>query len=381
MTASPHLSAPPTTHNNHHGPSAASPPPQPGWIDSTRDLTSGIRKRLHCDRILLGVVDAQRPAADELLAVDEFADETVAQWLEAGFRRDSVLRTALRTGAVSGTAGEAQLAGAGLSAATPIACIALPDGSPDRRHWLAIAARESAPFTDAELRAIGLHLRQWIARFNRPLEPRMLRLLVGNNDRVIHADPGGEAWIDAAQIDMKRVMLELRETAAQRWPEQIGRCVHDVVFSLSGQPVWIRFQRRRLLAGTEAEQWYLELRPIDRGDLPALGVLEDERIARAVGYIHDEYATSPGLDTLAGLVEVSPFHFHRTFAKLTGTTPKQYVLQRQVQMAKWMLAARRGPISAIADATGFASHGHFTSTFRRMQNMSPSEYREQLDFA
>ncbi len=351
----------------------------PGWIDTTRDLTSTICNRLRCDRVLVGIIVPQRPRCDELIVCTGFSPGGVQVWLESGFRSDSVLRHALRTGAAAGTAGESQWVGPEIPAEIPVACFSLPEGFPDRRHWLVTASRPSGPFTDIDLHALSLIARQWIAQFNRPREEGLCRLLVGNNDRILHADPAGEAWLSAAQVDIKPLMSELRDVVQQRWPKFADDELHDAVFNLAGRCVWIRFERRRALPVDAAEQWYLELRPVEEGDLTPVGVIEDERIARAVGYIDDHYNDSPGLNIVADLVEISAFHFHRLFSKLVGTTPKQYVLQKQIHMAKWMLRTRRMPISAIASQTGFASHGHFTSTFRRMQNLSPTEYREKSE--
>lgn len=349
-----------------------------GWIDAAKSLTSLLRERLRCDRVLVGVVNPQRPLCDELLICDRFKKDAVQSWLDSGFRRDSVLRDALRTGAGAGTASESQWVEGGISANVSVASVALPEGYPDRRFWVTVVTRAGSAFTDTELRALSLYSRAWAARFNRPRELGVCRILVGHDDRIIHADPTGAAWIDSAGIDIKRVMIDLREVAEQRWPDLAEHEIHDVVFRLADQPIWIRFERRRALAIEAAEQWYLEMRILDVEDLPPIGVIEDDRIARALGYLHDHFAESPSLNTISTLVDISPFHFHRTFSKLVGTTPKQYSLQKQIQMAKWILSAQRVPISVVADATGFASHGHFTSTFRRMTKLSPTEYREQV---
>lgn len=349
-----------------------------GWIEAAKNLVSVLRDRLRCDRVLVGMVNPQRPLSDELLICDRFKKDAVQAWLDSGFRRDSVLRDALRTGAGTGTAAASQWSEGGIGAGVSVACVALPEGYPDRHFWVTVVTRAGAAFTDAELRVLSLYSRMWAARFNRPHEFGVCRILVGHDDRIVHADPSGAAWLDSSGIDVKRVMIDLREVAEQRWPDLAENQIHDVVFRLADQPVWIRFERRRALAIDAAEQWYLEMRILEADDLPPIGIIEDDRIARAIGYLHDHFAQTPSLNTISNLVDISPFHFHRTFSKLVGTTPKQYSLQKQIQMAKWILSAKRVPISVVADATGFASHGHFTSTFRRMTKLSPSEYREQV---
>jgi len=372
------VSIAPDAPSHHKGKRATPSTTKVGWIDAADSLVSVLRERLRCDRVLVGVVNPQRPLSDELLICDRFKKDAVQTWLGSGFRRDSVLRDALRTGAGTGTAATSQWSEGGIGANVSVACVALPEGYPDRRFWITVVTRTGSAFTDTELRALSLHSRAWAARFNRPRELGVCRILVGHDDRIVHADPSGATWLDSSGIDVKRVMTELREVAEQRWPDLAERQIHDVVFRLADQPVWIRFERRRALAIDAAEQWYLEMRVLEVDDLPPVGVIEDDRIAQAIGYLHDHFAESPGLNTISNLVEISPFHFHRIFSKLVGTTPKQYSLQKQIQMAKWILSAQRVPISVVASATGFASHGHFTSTFRRMTKLSPSEYREQV---
>lgn len=350
-----------------------------GWLDSIRDLTGAARKRLRCDRLLFGIVVPQRPRIDELIACDRFPTAAIQSWLESGHRGDALLRGAMRLGAAAGTAGEANWSGSDIPASAPLACITLPEGYPDRRHWLLVATRASDPFTDADLHALSLLARQWVARFNQPRELNLCRVLIGNNDRIIHANPSGEAWLNAAQVDLKSMMSLLREVVDQRWPSFADNQLHDVVFNLGGKPVWIVIERRRALSNDAAEQWHFEMRPLERGEMLPVGLVEDDRVGQVLGYIHDRYNESPSLTAISNLVDVSPFHFHRLFSRLVGTTPKQYVLLKQIHMAKWMLRSKRMAISRIASDTGFASHGHFTSTFRRMQGQSPTEYREQSD--
>ena len=75
---------------------------------------------------------------------------------------------------------------------------------------------------------------------------------------------------------------------------------------------------------------------------------------------------------------MSPLHFQRLYMKQVGISPKQYLMRKQLQMAKWFLRAHRIHISKVASATGFSSHGHFTSTFHRLIGVSPTEYRESF---
>jgi AraC-like DNA-binding protein len=168
-------------------------------------------------------------------------------------------------------------------------------------------------------------------------------------------------------------------TVAQRWDAFDDQRERDVAMMFDGITQWIRFRMYNPLGRDDAIHWRLELTPLENGELPAVGLIEDERIAQALAYIHDHFHESPNLSNIAKAVHLSPFHFHRIFSKLVGISPKQYLQSKQLQTARWLLRSTSKAIGDIAEATGFASHGHFTSTFHRVVGLSPSEYREKSD--
>jgi AraC-like DNA-binding protein len=159
--------------------------------------------------------------------------------------------------------------------------------------------------------------------------------------------------------------------------DRIGRGC-DIVTRIGSEPRWVKCETRRAINHPAASHDLFELRAIDEDELPAVGVVEDQRVAEALGYLHDHYNEGPTLSDLAAVVDVSPFHFHRVFTKHVGVSPKQYQLLKQLQVARWRLRCGREPIGSIADEVGFANHAHFTSTFRRILGVSPSEYQRHF---
>ena len=90
------------------------------------------------------------------------------------------------------------------------------------------------------------------------------------------------------------------------------------------------------------------------------------------------YADSLDLPALASLVEASPFHLARVFRGRTGSTIHAYRTQLRLRLAFDRVADPREELTGIALDMGFASHSHFTDTFRRAFAMSPSEFRRAI---
>ena len=84
------------------------------------------------------------------------------------------------------------------------------------------------------------------------------------------------------------------------------------------------------------------------------------------------------LAALAAAARLSPFHFLRAFKESLGLTPGQYVLDRRIEQAKFLLANGDLRIAAISVSVGFAHSSHFTRAFRRKTGVPPSVFRNSL---
>jgi AraC-like DNA-binding protein len=345
------------------------------WREGSDAFVEHVQQYIPMDSLVLGVVNLRQPRPEGLLVAHQVEPDAVSQWCERNYKQDALLREARRRGmAVSRTGGE------GTGPPLPegqhaMVHLQLANAVEGRTWYLAIGRRSNA-FTDKEQKLGSLLLRQLQVQFDQCEETGLGRLLLGLDNRLIHADPGSEANFVSEPETFTRLVDMFQPTVAQRWPELDDNTVHDMVLDL-GRPIWVRFYRGGEVDGLEVRHWYLELRPVTQDDVPPIGVLEDERIARAVAYLTDNYEQAPSLSDVARAVSTSPFHFHRLFSREVGLSPKHFLLRMQLQMAKWMLSATRIPIGDIASHTGFASHGHFTATFHRLVGISPTEYRER----
>jgi AraC-like DNA-binding protein len=81
------------------------------------------------------------------------------------------------------------------------------------------------------------------------------------------------------------------------------------------------------------------------------------------------------LADLAARVQLSPYHFLRTFSAVLGVTPHQYVVRARLRNAARDLALDDRPITDVALSAGFADVSNFVRTFGRAAGMSPRQFR------
>lgn len=78
---------------------------------------------------------------------------------------------------------------------------------------------------------------------------------------------------------------------------------------------------------------------------------------------------------LADALGLSAGFFCRAFSAAVGQAPHDHIVDRRLSRARLLLRNPGLDLSAIAHASGFASHAHMTATFRKRLGVTPSELR------
>ncbi|MCE9591633.1 MAG: AraC family transcriptional regulator [Planctomycetes bacterium] len=335
---------------------------------------AGLRQFVPWETLAWAHSSKANPSPDEVLHAVNAPERLFARWLDSDDHREP-FSCARKNGEVSLNPAEAESVGLGGMGFVTI--VALGTTGPGPRWWWLALARKENGFSPDERAIATMALRQWEASFHQPPTPMVGRVLLDRQFRLMHADPNTRVLFIRSPGVLDHLVQTMSVLVPQRWGEVgVGEPL-DFVLTLEGGPWWVRFHREPLAGSSEPGRWHLELYHLAEGELPVVGSIEDARIARAVGYIHQHYHRTPSLGEIADAVGVSPYHFHRLFTRTVGVSPKSYLQCKQIQVARWLLRATRKPIGAIAVDTGFSSHGHFTSTFRRMVGENPSDFREK----
>jgi AraC-like DNA-binding protein len=96
----------------------------------------------------------------------------------------------------------------------------------------------------------------------------------------------------------------------------------------------------------------------------------------AKDFIDREYAAPLDISAMAETACMSPAHFSRSFREAYGETPYSYLMTRRIERAKAFL--REG--MSVSDAcvlVGCTSLGSFSSRFRQLVGVTPSQYRDR----
>ena len=339
-------------------------------------VTGGaVNEQIACDAVAIANFGDKVQQPDEMLMACGWPRQVMGQWLASDIYRDPLIaRARRRSSAIRRMDSLDPRHPLRRYEHTMVQTLTVPGET--GRWWGLILSRNGLAFTPYEEHFAGLLLRCWQVGFDQRLEPRLGRLIIGHDDRLIHADPFTALWFTKSSGTLEQLLWLLHPIVNQRWPNLTDDESHDFVVELADELCWVRFRRTRALNVKGAEHWYLEIRELADETLPPVGTLEDGRIARALAYLHDRYHESPKLAEIAQAVQLSPFHFHRLFSEAIGTSPKHYLQGKQLQVAKWRLRCGGESIGSIANSTGFANHGHFTSTFHRIVGVRPTQYRD-----
>ena len=117
--------------------------------------------------------------------------------------------------------------------------------------------------------------------------------------------------------------------------------------------------------------------PGPKPDRQTQGQIAAGRLRRVTDYIEANLCRRIGLEDLADVAALSPFHFARSFARATGSPPHDYVTARRMERARLLLTTTGEPVAAIAERLGFRNLGHFRRLFLRHHGVRPGDVRQR----
>lgn len=98
-------------------------------------------------------------------------------------------------------------------------------------------------------------------------------------------------------------------------------------------------------------------------------------ISKVTYFIDNNLGQNINIQKLASISCYSPTYFAKLFHKVMGNTPMNYVLVKRINESKELLSKTSISSEQIAQILGFCSSSHFIKSFKKVEGLTPAEYR------
>lgn len=112
--------------------------------------------------------------------------------------------------------------------------------------------------------------------------------------------------------------------------------------------------------------------------IPDRDYVDNAGIGKAFQYIRTHCLEPVSRDAVAAVVGCSPSHLSRLFTRATGRTFKECVLECRMEKAKELLERTGRKVIDIALDLGYGDPNYFSSTFKRVTGVTPTQYRRRM---
>ncbi|HJF30561.1 MAG TPA: AraC family transcriptional regulator [Sporosarcina psychrophila] len=100
-------------------------------------------------------------------------------------------------------------------------------------------------------------------------------------------------------------------------------------------------------------------------------------VSTAKHYIDLNFRENITLDQLAKITHINKYYLAHSFKKSLSLSPIEYLNKVRIQNSKYLLESTNHPISFISSISGFSSASYFSQAFKRLENISPLQYRKK----
>ena len=145
------------------------------------------------------------------------------------------------------------------------------------------------------------------------------------------------------------------------------------LYSLASSSDYIRDMRineslSALLTLLMEQSWHPESKTVSRKRL---------ELVEIKNYLDEHYTERIVLDDLAERYYINKYYLTKIFKETYGSTINGYIIAKRITRAKQLLRFTDMTVDEIGNAVGMGDANYFSRTFRKVEGISPSEYRNQ----
>lgn len=146
----------------------------------------------------------------------------------------------------------------------------------------------------------------------------------------------------------------------------------DILEKTAENLINTRHQLRKVFTGQQSQEHKVQKLEVKS---------PDEKLMERIMKVINDNISNPNLtiETITAEVGISRVHLHRKLKELTNQTTRDFIRNIRLKQAAQLLSEKQHTISEIAMLTGFTDPNNFSTTFKELYGMPPSQYmKEQL---
>ena len=145
------------------------------------------------------------------------------------------------------------------------------------------------------------------------------------------------------------------------------------LYSLASSSDYIRDMRinellSSLLTLLMEQSWHPESKTVSRKRL---------ELVEVKNYLDEHYTERIVLDDLAEKYYINKYYLTKIFKETYGSTINGYIIAKRITRAKQLLRFTDMTVDEISGSVGMGDANYFSRTFRKVEGISPREYRKQ----
>ena len=103
--------------------------------------------------------------------------------------------------------------------------------------------------------------------------------------------------------------------------------------------------------------------------------VKSKQVIKCIDYINSNLHNNITVTELGDYVNLNETYLSKIFKKETGVTVSEYVRNKKIEEACWLLQFTDKSSIDIATELAFSSHSYFISVFKKVKGVTPKEYR------
>lgn len=119
-----------------------------------------------------------------------------------------------------------------------------------------------------------------------------------------------------------------------------------------------------------------DFRPCKRCKPEGLNLPMEDWIEQIAEWLDQHFRESLTLNRIADIAHGSPYHLQRSFKRVKGMTPSEYVQRLRIEKACSLLESSELTVADIGLAVGFSSTPYFMTLFKMKMGITPMGYRQ-----